>query len=292
MRHTVRSLLFLALSVMGLLAGQSQNWVAAGNQALYAGRPTEAARDYSLALDESLRTTPQAVSNAVLLHLRVSLATAYMEAGDLHNAENALRQADEAAKSVAGELQQAQLLNAWAAVHLLEDRWQDTERELKQARGVLQHVPESGDLLPAVLHNLAAVKVRTGAYAEALNDEQSALSLWSKMLNADHPHLVKGWASLGAVQYLLGEFQEAHQSMERALAAARTTYGAKHPRVADLLESEAVVLDKLKLKRDAKLARNEAREIRGEPASNRTVRMTWNIRDALAPDSAVYVKSK
>lgn len=54
--------------------------------------------------------------------------------------------------------------------------------------------------------------------------------------------------------------------MEQALASAEKTYGPKHPMLADLLESEAVILDKLKLKKEAKLARKRARKIRGGPA--------------------------
>ena len=291
--RSAKYLLFgVAQAVLSLLPAQSPNWIAAGDRALYDGRPAEAAQDYRRALDEYRRAGPPSKPGAGVLKLHVTLATAYLEAGDIHAAEGALLQADEAGAKTADGQPRAELLNAWAALHLLQGKWNQTERELVEARGIMLSVPQTGDLLPAVLHNLAALQSRTGAYGEALKNESDAMSLWGKILNPDHPHMIKGWSALGVLAYLLGHSQDAHRSFERAIASARKTYGPRHPLVADLLESDALALDRLKLKKDAKLARSEARQIRGgQPAAARE-RMTWNVREALAPDSAVYVRSK
>lgn len=256
---------------------------------MYDGRPAEAAANYRRALDAQVRDgTP----GAALQHVRVYLATAYLEAGDIHGAEGVLRQVDEAGVRIEDGLARAEVLNTWAAVHTFQGRWNESERELEKARGIMLRVPQPGDLLPSVLHNLAAVEMRTGAYAEALSNEHDALALWQKVLNPDHPHLVKCWAAMGAVQYLLGRSQEAHRSLERSIASARKIFGPEHPLLADLLESHALILDRLKLKQGAKLARGEARQIRGGQPAAGSDRTTWNVREGLAPDSAVYLRLK
>ena len=134
------SLLFVVQATFGLLTGQSSNWVAAGNRALYQGRPSEAVSDYRRALDAEVRAGGPADT---LLHLRVDLATACLETGDIHCAESVLKQADEAG-SPAG-LSRAELLNAWAAVYTFQGRWSETERDLEQARGILRQVAQPGD---------------------------------------------------------------------------------------------------------------------------------------------------
>jgi tetratricopeptide (TPR) repeat protein len=292
MRSANYLLFWVAQAVLSLLSAQSPNWIAAGDRALYEGRAAEAAQDYRRALDEYLRAAPASKPDTALLKLRINLATAYLEAGNLHTAEGALQQADEVGAQIADGQPRAELLNAWAAVHVVQGKWTQAERELADARGIMLRVPPSGDLLPAVLHNLAAVQLRTGAYGEALKNESDAMSRWGEILNPDHPHLIKGWSALGVLEYLLGRSEDAHRSFERAIASARKTYGSSHPLVADLLESDALALDRLKLKKDAKLARNEALRIRGGPPTAASGRMTWNVREALAPDSAVYVRSK
>lgn len=280
-------LLLTAQAMLSVLLGQSTNWTTAGNRALYAGRSAEAAEDYRRALDEQVRAgTP----DAALLHLRVSLVTADIDAGDLHGAEAMLQQLDAAGARNGDPRSRAEVLNVRAALHFRQGKWNETERELEEARDLMLHAPKPGDLLASVLHNLASIQLRTGAYAEALSNEQEAMSLWEKVIVPDHPHMIKAWATLGAVQYLLGCPYEAHRSMEHAIASARKTYGPSHPLLADVLDSDAVVLDRLKQKREAKLARAEARHMRGDQPAPRTERTTWNVREALGPDSPVYLR--
>jgi|GEM_PF-1910113 len=291
MQHLLCGLLVLFPAVIGILTAQTQDWTVAGNHALYLGHSAEAARDYRLALDEALRTAPAGEQRVALIHLCVSLATAYLGVGNLHDAEGALRQAEADGVS-AGELPRAELLNAWATVHLREGRWNESERELSAARRLLAHGPDPSGVLPAALHNLAALETRTGAYAEALGNERDALALWTKMLNPDHPHLIKAWAALSTMQFLRREYSDAHDSIEHAISGARSTYGSQHPLVADLLEQKALIYDRLKLRKYAQQARREARGIRGGEPAPQIVRNTWNIREALPPDSAVFVESK
>ena len=68
----------LVVFAASLLFAQQTNWIAAGNHALDKGKPEEAAADFAQALDANVRA---GASSENLLHLRVTLATAYMEAG-------------------------------------------------------------------------------------------------------------------------------------------------------------------------------------------------------------------
>ena len=91
---------------------------------------------------------------------------------------------------------------------------------------------------------------------------------------------------------MTGKPQEARVSIERALASAEKTYGPEQRVIADLLESDAVVLDKLKLNREARRARDRARKIRGTSSAGDPDRMTWNVREPLPVEGRVYVRSK
>jgi len=99
------------------------------------------------------------------------------------------------------------------------------------------------------------------------------------------------WASLASLQYMMGQAHEAKLSMERALASAEKTYGPVHPMIADLLESDAVILDKLKLKKDARQARARARKIRGAGTNPADDRLAWSIRE-VTPVDQVHLRSK
>jgi tetratricopeptide (TPR) repeat protein len=268
----------------GLMAQQT-DWIAAGNRAWEKGSPEEAAADFARALDARVR---EGASATDLLPLRVTLATAYMEAGEYRQMEAALQEAQKTAWQLT-DVPRAELLNAWSTLHMKLGQLPAAEAELQEARRSVMKVSNPGDILPTVLHNLAAVEMRTGAFTEALGNEGEALRLFEKSLPPDHPAIIRGWASMASLQYMAGQQQDARKSIERALASAERTYGPTHPMLADLLESDAVILDKLKFKKEAKRARNRARNIRGAPTP--TVRdTTWSLREPLAPDVRLLSK--
>jgi tetratricopeptide (TPR) repeat protein len=280
----------LALCASGLFAQQT-DWIAQGNRAFDQGRPEEAATDFAKALSAFSQAGASAND---LVHLRITLATAYMEAGDDRASEAALQEAQKAAGNQGDSMPRAELLNAWSALHLKMGRFTEAEAELRDASRIVKALQLTGDLPPTVLHNLASVEMRTGRYREALADEQEAMRQLEKTLAADHPALIRGWASLAALKYMMGEPEEARGEMERAVRSAEITYGPAHPLLADLLMSDAVVLDKLKLKRAARQARNRAQSILG--SQGRAARPTdnlaaWNIAQGQA-DGQVYLRSK
>jgi tetratricopeptide (TPR) repeat protein len=277
----------LVILAGGLLAQQT-DWLAEGNRALDRGSPEEAAADFTQALDAQIRAgTP--VKD--LLHLQVTLATAYLEAGEYRETEATLQEALKTIWQTPDDLSRAELLNAWSALHLKLSQLSTAETELNEARRIVMKLADPGDLLPAVLHNLAGVEMRTGQYAEALNHEQEALRRLDKMLAPDHPMLIRGWASLASLQYMMGHPQDARISLDRALRSAEKIYGAAHPLLADLLESDAIILDKLKLKSSARQARDRARKIRRTAASAGLDPMIRSIREPPV-DGQVHLRTQ
>lgn len=218
----------------------------------------------------------------------VAAATAAIEAGAYRQAEAVLQRAQRSLESFEDDLSQAELLNAWSAIHLKIGQTAVSEADLRRALPLVIKVKPWSDLAATVLHNLAAIEMRTGRYSDALCDEQEALLRFQRLLPPDHPTLIRVWASLASVQYMAGRRQEARKSMDRALASAERTYGPVHPFLADLLDSDALVLNGLKLKKDARLARERAKKIRGAPSGED--RLVYSVQEPA--QQGVYLRSR
>jgi tetratricopeptide (TPR) repeat protein len=272
MNWTIGLLVFTS----GLLAPYT-DWMAAGDRALDAGNSRMAATYFARALDAGLRNTAPVTD---LLHLRISLATVLLEARNYHDAEVVLLEAQKATGPGDRALARAELLNAWSALHCRRGQLSVAEDELREAERLTATSPVHADLRPTILHNLAAIQMRTGRYTEALAKEREAIDSWQKALTPEHPKLIRAWASLASLQYMMGRPQEARLSMEKALTSAWKTYGPRNPLLADLLDSDAIILDRLKEKKQSKLDRAQARQIRGTTAHPADDRLTWNIREA------------
>jgi tetratricopeptide (TPR) repeat protein len=246
------------------LCGPQMKWVALGSRALDAGNPRQAAAAFARALDARLRTEAPATE---LQHLRVKSAA-----------------------QLADGFARAELLNAWSALHLKQGRLSAAEQELKDTWQIVALSPASEDFRATVLHNLAAVEMRTGRYSEALGGETEAIRLWQRTRGPDHPNLIRAYASLASLEYMMGQPHDARTAMERALASAARTYGPGHPLLADLLESDALILDRLKMKKQAQRERAQAREIRRGGAVAGDHSLTWDIREAA--DNQVHLRTK
>src|SRR6202047_3965000 len=105
-----------------------------------------------------------------------------MKAGAYREREAVLQEAQKTAWQLTDGLSRAELLNAWSALHLKLGQLSAAEAELQEARRIVMKLPEPGDLLPAVLHNLAAIEMRMGRYADALTDELAAMHRLEKTL--------------------------------------------------------------------------------------------------------------
>jgi tetratricopeptide (TPR) repeat protein len=258
----------------------SQDPISDGKRALECGRPLDAIRSFRLAL--AARSSSD--SSGSLHPVLIALATAYLDAGDLHEAERTLVEANRTAPGDA--VSKAELENDWGSLLLKQGRLSESDDRFTHALDLLRGNKAGNDLAPAVLNNLAATEVRLGRYGEALGHEKEALARWAAFESPDHPDLIKGNASLATIEFMVGRTEEARHSMDLAIASARRTYGPKSELVGDLLESQAVILKKLGLKKDAKSVQAEARKIRSGQ-SKAPAPLTWNAQEALvAPSSA------
>ena len=219
---------------------------------------------------------------------RITLVTFYMESGDDRRAEAVLLEAQALATNTS-DIARAELLNAWSAIHLKQARLHEAEAELQEALRLLRPLSRP-DLMATVLHNLAAVEMRTGRYPAALDHEQAALNLWLDT-RGSAPLLIRGWASLASVQFMSGHPDQARISMDLALAAAEKEYGSSHSLLADLLASDAVILQRLKCGKQAHSALSRAAAIR---AANAPILEpeTWSVQESTTPADKVYLRSK
>jgi len=251
-----------------------QDWMRDGHRAMDEGRVRDAAVAFRRALAEGTRL---GLPNQDLVRIRVALATAFMEARDLRAAASVLREGH-----AQEPVPRAELLNARGSLDLMQDRISEAATELGEARELVRNMPDATVLAASILHNLSGAELREGLYNQALSHAEEALKLLEKSVSSDHPNVIRARASLGTLEYLMGEPRRARASMEAAIASAERAYGVAHPLVADLLDSNVVILERLKRKKEAKAALERARCIRGgkrEPVR----RMTWDVREALLP---------
>ncbi|MGA8596174.1 MAG: tetratricopeptide repeat protein [Bryobacteraceae bacterium] len=262
----------------------SQDPISDGKRALDAGGPLDAIRSFRMAL-----AARNGDASSGLHPLLIALATAYLDAGDLHGAEVTLVEASRAAPPDA--LSKAELENDWGSLLLKEGRLNESSDRFTHAMELLNSNTGGNELAPAVLNNLAATEIRLGRYNQALGHQKEALAKWAIFEGPDHPDLIKGRASLATLEFLVGRAEDARHSMDSAIASARRTYGPNSSVLGNLLESQAVILKKLGLKKEAKSAQAEARHILGRQPRN-TAPRTWNAQEALVEPSSVHAVSK
>src|ERR1700730_10333721 len=105
-----------------------------------------------------------------------------MEDGAYREMEAVLQEAQKTASQLTDDLSRAELLNSWSALHLKQGKLTAAEAELREARRIVMKLAEPGDLLPTVLHNVAAIEMRTGRYDEAFRDELAEIHPVEKTL--------------------------------------------------------------------------------------------------------------
>jgi tetratricopeptide (TPR) repeat protein len=272
MTHRIfRGIAIGLLGITALLAqtelAQTEKSLNDGRLALERGQPLEAADNYKRALAD-LKARGRPVEE--VLPVQLSLVTAYLEAREFHHAEALLQDAQRRESTIPKGRLAAEFHNARGSLFLLLGKLGDAEFEFERAKQNLELAPEKTNLRADVSHNLAAIETRTGRFADAYRDEELALHLWEANGETQTDRFIRGLGSLASLQFLTGREQDARVSMERALAAAEKLYGPRHPLTAALLDSYAIILDKLKYRKEARAARQRAAAARAhlpkEPA--------------------------
>jgi tetratricopeptide (TPR) repeat protein len=261
------------------LAAQTGQWLNDGRLALEHGQMREAVVSYERALLD-LRTRGASIEQ--VLPVELSLVTAYLEAGEFHLAETLLQQARRQTTDIPAGRLLADFHSAWGSLHLLEGNLSAAESEFRKAQGILDAVGESCALQADLRHNLAAIEMRTGRFADAYRDAEFALHVWESTDGPLSDRYIRGLGSLGTLQFLSGKSESARASLQRAVGLAEQLYGPTHPLTAGLLESYAVVLDKLKQKKEAKIARRRAAAARTNQPESHAAESMIDVREALA----------
>jgi tetratricopeptide (TPR) repeat protein len=281
--------LFIFILTLGAVPTQAQDWTAVGNQAFDAGhfREAVAAFEKALASFDAAGAAPRET-----VPLKITLATAYLGAGEHREAERVLQSIQNIELKPTDELARISQLNAWGALHVIQGKLQDAESEFQAALKILSHRATPEEIGAILRNNLAAIEVLTGRYAEGLNHASEALRLWEELAGPDSPKLIRGWAISASAQFMSGQHEDAQHSLERAISIAQKAYGPTNPLVGDLLESDAVVLERLKRKKEAKIARQQARRILGPDRPAGSEALTWNAKTAVRPDASVVLQAK
>ncbi len=242
----------------------------AAGAAMDSGRFLDAAHDYELAIQEMRQAGTPAQD---VVRARISLSTAYLQLEEFRKAETVLRETQ-----ILGNLpawDNAALENARASLDLAQGKLTAAEPRLRIAQGILEQIPGASTDLAVVLNNLAAIEMRSGRYTESYDHARRAIDLW-KNATPHSPDLIRGLGSLASIEYVTGRTMDAASSLRNAISLTQSYYGARHPLMADLLDSYAVVLVRLHQTRDAKEARRQAAKIRsaaqlGQTASQQTL---------------------
>ena len=229
-----------------------------GRNALHSGNSAAAATSFQRAFDElqAVHAPPEET-----LPVLVVLSTAWLNDGNLSRAERALLTAKQLGETNTPLWLKAELINNWAVLHLRLSHHAEARDELMEALALAGQSRAPQALVPNILHTLAVVETHLGQYSQALQHQQTALQLWQAFLPPDHPNVIQGLTALSLAQYLSGDAEGAHESMQTAIASARRTYGKKSPALARLLQDDAVILTRLGFKSEAKASAQEANHI-------------------------------
>jgi tetratricopeptide (TPR) repeat protein len=278
MNQAIFYILILGAFCLQSRAAQTERWVTDGRLALEHGQPIEAAKSYGRALEE-LKARGAPVKE--MLTVELSLVTAYLEAGEVRNAEALVQEARPQIDRIPESRVTAEFHNACGSLLLQQGRLAEAEAKFQFASETLDRVHEKGIIRADVSHNLAAVEMRTGRFAKADRDSEVALRLWAANGEEDGDRYIRGLGSLATVQFLMGRQNDARLSLERAISDAERLYGPKHPVTAGLFESYAVVLTKMKRKKEARAALRDAAAARGAQP-DKPVETSINARQAMA----------
>jgi tetratricopeptide (TPR) repeat protein len=107
-----------------------------------------------------------------------------------------------------------------------------------------------------------------GHSAEAIRLALQGRAISEKAYGPLHPNVGRSWMRLGDAHLKLGEYQQSVDDYEHALHIFELAYGAKGPRVGEVLEKYARALRHDGRAREAKAAYARARQISGMPAAS------------------------
>jgi len=137
---------------------------------------------------------------------------------------------------------EAALLAATAAVAIDAGNFKSAEADLRRALGLIEGRHGAGDLrLTGPLRTLGHAALQQGDGAGAAVPIQRALEIQRRVLGADHPEVAASLEALAGAEYLTSAYEQAQAHYERAQAGYERAYGARHHKVANVLQNRGLV---------------------------------------------------
>jgi CHAT domain-containing protein len=202
------------------------------NVMLLEGRYDEAHAAFQDSLDLARSSTADPVRIGGAL---AGLAEARRGLGDLAAAERLHAEALELARSSVGERHPlyARALRNLAVVLAAEDRHDEAERLVREARAVAEAVQDDREVASAA-GVLASLRRARGDLAGAKSLAEEAVGIRRRVEGEDHPATARSLYDLGTIAQELGELGDAQPLLERAFAAMRAALSDDHPDTAKM----------------------------------------------------------
>ncbi len=155
-------------------------------------------------------------------------------------------------------LEQAQELNA-AGYPAPLLAWQPHLREVTHAA-----VQRKSELAASLCNELGSHLIHIGAYSEAQDYLQQALSIRQHVLGPEHPDVASSLNNLAMLYYNQGKYEQAEPLLQQALSIRQHVLGPEHPDVAFLLENYATLLHQMRRTAEAVRLEERAQAIRAK----------------------------
>ena len=182
---------------------------------------------------------------AVRLSLLQTMGEAYQHLGAYDRAEDLFRAEFEASSKVWTKTptDRARILRQVADVERQRGKLADAEKDLRQARGLLENnLPVRELELSQILNNLAIVLQLKGNLEEAETDSRRAVGI-SGRYPAELKETLTMRSTLGNILLERGKLEEAETVQRGVLSGRQQVLGPKHPQVATSLRRLAAVLN-------------------------------------------------
>lgn len=225
-----------------------------------AGRYRDAGEAYRKAIAAAEST---AAAPAVRLRVHLNLVSLLLEEGSHRSAAQWLR----AAEAWTHELPSngpdlAAFHNAVATLRLMEGKLSEALHAYEKVLRIVDRpTVQYDDVLACALQNIASVQMRQGHFDPARRNLERAIAMLESVSGTHQSHMIRAFASLSTLEYLAKDYAAAEKAAARALTMAENHYGADSPIAGDILENYALILDRLRRGKEAKLFRSRARTI-------------------------------
>jgi tetratricopeptide (TPR) repeat protein len=223
-----------------------------------AGKLAEARRNYLRSMTLLERTL--GIESATVLRLATSLATLYIEAGQVSRAERLIKRFL-AQEGLAHDPDRAGLLDVLGSTLLYRGKYAEAERVFQQAIAVLEGEPAYREQAVVALNNLTFLYSKARRMPEALAYSDRTRALLGTIPNPSPAVLAKTLTNAALLSAYEKNTSEAESLFEKAIAISEKDLEPEHPVLGEVLTAYAGFLRQTKQKAKAKEARRRGEAI-------------------------------